>query len=126
MSEAALVSRTVAKAGKLYRNQSWDLIDALESGTDLDDIAEKDLPEPLRKLNTAEQYRYLAEKKEKRANLKDEISRLGQARQDYISAQAPASESKSLDSALKAGLQKAIQAQGLQLATKPSSNPTSK
>lgn len=123
MSEAALVSRTVTKAGKLYRNESWDLIDALEAGTELEEIAEQDLPKSLQTLTTTEQHQYLAEKKQQRKVLKEEISRLGSARQDYIKAKAPATESVSLDSVLKAGLQKAIAAQGLKLATKPTPKP---
>lgn len=115
MSEAALVSRTVTKASKLYRNQSWDLVDAIESGTELEEIAVEDLPQPLQTLSLNEQREYLADKSQERAELKKEITRLGAARQDYISTQAPAADSDGLDAALKAGLQKAVEANGLKL-----------
>lgn len=115
MSEAALVSRTVTKASKLYRNQSWDLVDALESGTELEDIPKQDLPESLQALSAAEQREFLTKKKQQRSELKAEITRLGEARKDYISAQAPASDSDGLDAVLKAGLQKAVEANGLKL-----------
>lgn len=120
MSDAALVSRTVAKASKLYRNKNWDLLDALDSGVALEDIPSEALPKPLQALDSEEQLQFLSEQKAERQRLQEEISELGQARQKYLEANRDAkpgeADDTTLEAALKAGLQKAIQGQGITLA----------
>ncbi len=94
-------------------------MDAVASGVKLEDIKTADLPAPLRDLPLVEREQKGAEQAVKRAELQEKIGQLGKDRADYLRTQAPKADN-GLDDALKAGIQKAVAAQGLEL---PSSSP---
>jgi len=99
MSMPSVVSRTVAKASELYRNASWDLLDALESGVELEEIVVEDLPEPLQTLDKEERANYVSELSDKRKSVTAEIAELGKQRQVYI-AEERARQSENAESGL--------------------------
>lgn len=99
MSMPSVVSRTVAKASELYRNSSWDLLDALESGVELEEIVVEDLPEPLQTLDKEERASYVSELSDKRKSVTAEIAELGKQRQVYI-AKERARQSEDAESGL--------------------------
>ncbi|HEY3518755.1 MAG TPA: vWA domain-containing protein, partial [Gammaproteobacteria bacterium] len=72
MSGAAAASRTVSKAGALYR-ADWDLVDAVESGKALAEIPSAELPAELRALQPAEREEFVREKAERRLALQQRI-----------------------------------------------------
>ncbi len=116
MSASAKASRVIAKAGGLYRNVEWDLVDAVESGQSLKEIDEEALPEPMRDMTTAEKEQYVTEQSETRAQLKQEIAELDQQRAAYIAQvrkQRSEDQSVGLDDALKQGLRKVARDKGL-------------
>lgn len=84
MSMPSVASRTVAKAGRLYRNADWDLLDALESGADLAKMDPADLPEPMKSLNEEERKEYVGQLAAKRETVSREIEDLGKKRQMFI------------------------------------------
>ena len=101
MSPAAAASRTVAKAGALYRAE-WDLVDALESGKSLADIPVAELPVELQPLPPAEREAYVREQSERRQDLQRQIGELAADRGRYLAEQSPASdgEATGLDAAI--------------------------
>jgi hypothetical protein len=107
MSPSAVASRTVTKASKMYSNNNWDLVDAVEAGADIKDLEAEELPEELKELSLDEREAYVQEKSEKRAEIKQEIQKLDRDRRDYISEEKSmrAVEADSgLDDAIKEGL----------------------
>ena len=84
MSPAALSDRIQSKATHHYENESWDLVDASQNGLAVESLAEEALPEPMKKMETAERKAFIAEKTQERADLQAEIKKLAEQRESYI------------------------------------------
>ncbi len=86
MEEAIAVKRAVSKSSRLYKNSSWDLVDASEDGKfDVSEIKKDQLPEELRGKTVREIESFIAEKKAERANIQNEIRKANAMREAYIS-----------------------------------------
>lgn len=109
-------SRAQAKASSLYRNGSWDLVDArAEEGFDWAKVAEADLPEALRGKTVPEREAVLAVLRAKRKELQGKIQALGLERQKFVEAAlaARAAEAgRSIDAGLLAALKEQARARG--------------
>lgn len=117
MSEPSVASRTVAKAGYLYRNSSWDLLDALESGVPLEEMEVEDLPEPMKSLNEEQRREYIGELSRKREAVSDEIAELGEKRQRYIAeerARLASDNDSGLDQAILGGVRALAEKKGFE------------
>jgi hypothetical protein len=117
MSMPSVVSRTVAKASGLYKNDQWDLLDALESGVALEEMEVEDLPEPMQSLDESERKTYVAELSKKRESVTREIAELGKQRQTYISeerARLSADYTPGLDEAILHGVRELAERKGFE------------
>ena len=102
----AAIERSVTKAGALYRNGTWDLVDKMkEKDFDITKIKEEDLCDELKKLKPEERLPYLKKKAEERAELQKKIADLSAQRQKKIDeelAKKPKTDTeKALDEAFK-------------------------
>jgi hypothetical protein len=112
MSPAAAASRTVAKAGALYR-ADWDLIDAVQSGKALADVPATELPAEMQALEPAQREAYVREKAERREELQRQIGELADSRSDYIAEITRESVGATgLDAAILDGLRKVAATKG--------------
>ena len=85
-SKANAVSRTVSKGSHLYKNSSWDLVDAEEEESfSYDELDKKDLPEDLQGKSTKELKEHLENIRNERAAIKQEIAKQNAKRKDFIS-----------------------------------------
>ncbi len=77
-SKANAVSRTVSKGSHLYKNSSWDLVDAEEEieGFSYDDIKKEDLPEHLKNKSNKELKAFVEVKRKERERIQKEIIEL--------------------------------------------------
>ncbi len=100
MEEAIAIKRTVSKSSRMYKNSSWDLVDASE-GKDFDvsKIKKDQLPKELKGKSTAEIESYIDEKKVARTNIQKEIQALNAKREVYI-AQHKKEEGGELENAM--------------------------
>jgi len=116
MSMPSVASRTVAKAGRLYKNSKWDLLDALESGVELEEMDVADLPEPMKSLNENERKEYVGELAAKRESVTAEIEALGKKRQVYITEERAklASDDEGLDEAILKGVRELAEKKGFE------------
>ena len=100
----AACSRAATKASFNYRNDSWDLVDAVKQRDfDLAKLSTEDLPDAMRKLTLAERTRYVEEMAKKRAAIQKEIADLAAKRTEFI-----ATEMKKQGLAADAGLEGAV------------------
>ena len=110
ISSALMSKRAQSKASPLYRNSSWDLIDAIKSGkADLSKLKDDDLPVEMRKMSKKKQIAYVEEQEQERAGIKAEINKLGASREDYIKAkrkESPSPAVKTMDQAVSAAVRK--------------------
>ena len=84
-SNANAVSRTVSKSSHLYKNSSWDLIDASkDKAFKYETLDERELPQELKNKSTSEIKSYVSNKTKEREIIKKEIQKLNSKRKDYI------------------------------------------
>ncbi len=87
-SEANAVSRTVSKSSHLYKNSSWDLVDAVELEevvvTELDKDA---LPKELQEKSASEIKSFVESKRKERESIQNQIQELNAKRKVHISKQ---------------------------------------
>lgn len=84
-SKSNAVSRTIAKGSHLYKNSSWDLVDAeAEVGFNYDDLKIEDLPENLKDKSMSEIKAFVKEKKREREQIQNKISGLNKKRREYL------------------------------------------
>lgn len=88
VSQEAVMQRALAKSSFNYRNDNWDLVDALkENKTKLEDIETKDLPENMQKMTAEERKAYIQAKAKERAKIQKRIQELNVKRKNYIAAE---------------------------------------
>tara|TARA_R110002049_G_scaffold293731_2_gene478968 strand:+ start:15116 stop:16237 length:1122 start_codon:yes stop_codon:yes gene_type:complete len=87
-SKANAVSRTVSKSSHLYKNESWDLVDAeaLDEVV-ITELKEDALPEELQGKSAAEIKTYIDSKRKERETIQNEIQELNAKRKVYVSEQ---------------------------------------
>ena len=84
-SKANAVKRTVSKSSHLYKNKTWDLVDAEdEENFTYENLKESELPEVLKGKSTAEVKAYVASKRKERAVIQKGIQDLNSKRKRYI------------------------------------------
>ncbi|MFO0596853.1 MAG: vWA domain-containing protein [Myxococcaceae bacterium] len=103
MSASSLSTRAAAKASPMYRNDSWDLVDAKKGGKGLGGIAAEELPPEMKAMNEKEREAYVDQKAKQRTEIQAQISKLSAERDQYVQAEMKkraAEGSKSMDDAL--------------------------
>jgi hypothetical protein len=81
-------SRLYTKGNAQYRNDRWDLVDAVNNGTaKLEELKAEDLPEEMKNLNLEEQKKFVAAKQQERNALQEKLNHLVKERADYVAAE---------------------------------------
>ncbi|KJD32470.1 von Willebrand factor type A [Tamlana nanhaiensis] len=84
-SKANAVKRTVSKSSHLYKNSTWDLVDAIEENeVAVTDIKENALPSELKGKSDAEIKAYITKKSKEREAIQNEIQELNKKRTEYV------------------------------------------
>ena len=83
------VNRSLFKASSQYRNDSWDLVDAVNSGrAKLAEVKKEDLPVEMQKMSEPEQKAYVEAKAKERDAIQANIARLSAERTKYLAEKA--------------------------------------
>jgi hypothetical protein len=110
----AAAERAAAKAGRLYDNGAWDLVDRMkEEDFDLEKVAEKDLPEAMQKMTLEQRRAHLEQRRQEREKIQAEIQDLDAKRRAFVAEEQKRlqlDDSRGLDRALR----EAIREQGAQ------------
>ncbi len=110
VAQGSSVNQAVFKASANYRNEAWDLVDAVKSNSvKLDEVKESDLPEEMRKLSPAERKSYLEQRDKKRGEIQEKIRKLDDERKKFVAAKLKEqqnSEAETFDSAMIKALRK--------------------
>lgn len=100
------VSRTVSKGSHLYKNSTWDLVDAeTEESFNYDTLKKEDLPENLQGKTTKEIKAYIENQRKERINIQQEISKLNSKRKKYIQKNQ-VNETNALENAMLKAIKK--------------------
>lgn len=83
--DANNVERAVSKSKKAYRNDDWDLVDAVAKDEKILEKADKeDLPEEMKNMNKKEKKEYVEQKAAERTEIQTKINELNKKRQEFI------------------------------------------
>jgi hypothetical protein len=81
----AIVQRSVTKASPHYRNDRWDLVDAVRAGTvELEALDEAELPEEMRSMTRSEKEAYVRDQASSREEIQAQILELNEQRKTYV------------------------------------------
>jgi hypothetical protein len=109
-SKANAVSRSVSKSSHLYKNKSWDLVDAEETEEiSISALKNDALPNELKGKSTDEIKGYIDTKRKERESIQKEIQKLNTKRKVYISTQKTESNNgleNAMTNAIKAQAEK--------------------
>ena len=84
-SKANAVKRTVSKSSHLYKNKTWDLVDAMElEEVIVEDLKDDVLPKELKGKTKEEIKTYIAKKSVEREAIQKQIKTLNAKRKDYV------------------------------------------
>lgn len=105
---ANAVKRAVSKSSRLYKNTSWDLVDAMEENEEIIvELKETSLPQELKGKTEKEIKEYVSKKKKQRKTIQQEIASLNKKRQEFVDSKTDTS-----DNELRNALIDAIKKQG--------------
>lgn len=111
LSRDSFGARTATKASGNYRNESWDLVDAMkEDAKKLDSLKKEDLPEAMQNLSPDEQKAYVEKKSAERAEIKDKLQKLNAERGKFVAEEMKKREGTK-DKSLEDAITKAVHEQ---------------
>jgi hypothetical protein len=119
-SPSAGASRATSKAGGLYRNADWDLVDRITDDPkfDITKIPEDQLCDELKKLKPEERVKYVQEQLNKRRSIQKEIGELSQKRTEFIQAEIKKNAGKgekALDEAIRETIRNQANTKGINI-----------
>jgi hypothetical protein len=115
MSPSAAASRAVTKVSGLYDSSQWDLLDAIESGAELEDMDPEDLPAEMRSMDEEERKEHVRQYAKKRDALRSRVNDLDKDRRLYIAnerSKQAETGAKGLDEAMQEGLRSIAEEKG--------------
>lgn len=85
LDEVVVVKRAVSKSSRIYKNSSWDLVDAeKEEGFSYSKVDKKSLPKELQHKSSEELKKYVAIQGKKRAEIQQKIKENNKKRNAYV------------------------------------------
>ncbi len=79
------VNRAVSKSSHVYKNSSWDLVDAAEDADfEIESVKEDALPKEMKGMNNAEKKKFIEKKQKEREKIKTEIQSLSKKRAAFV------------------------------------------
>ena len=88
LSRANMAQRARSKASAHYRNDRWDLVDAMKTGgIKLAEVKNDDLPEAMKEMTLQEREVYIKSQAAKRAELTAKIQKLSAERKAYVATE---------------------------------------
>jgi len=129
LSPDAGAGRAEFKANGLYRNDSWDLVDAYaQDDFDLEAVADEDLPEAMREMTLEEKIAYIEAMAEARDAFRDQINELSRERAEHVAGERERQveeEGDNLGSAVTGTVDDQLTAQGFEVEGEVSEEETS-
>lgn len=122
-NNTVVAERAISKASPMYRNGSWDLVDASKAENfDLSKMKDEDLPEAMRGMTLEQRKAYIQTKADERAQLQAKVQELATQRDVYVKQKIAAdglSADQALDAAVKDSITNQARAKGFQIPAQP-------
>ncbi len=118
MGGSVAAQRAVAKASSVYRNLSWDLVDARkDKDFRLEDVPEEALPEEMQKMTPEEREAHLDKMAEQRKGIQEKVAALSAKRRAHVEAEMKKralSEEDSFDLAVRSAVREQAEEKGFE------------
>lgn len=113
LNKTAAAKRVAVKSqSNLYRNGSWDMVDAQKADSSfIRRLDKKDLPDSLRNKNTKELEQIVAQKTRERSAIQQEIASISAKRESYIAAERKKPSNTQTTPTLETEIEKIIRQQ---------------
>jgi hypothetical protein len=117
---AVAATRSVSKAGGLYRNDAWDMVDRLKNDPkfDVKKVPVEELCEEMKKMTPEEREKYVKEMLAKREALQKQIAELGAKRTEYLREYVkknPSAADRAFDEAVRGTLREQAGSKGMKI-----------
>ncbi len=110
MDKEVAVKRSVSKSSRLYKNQKWDLVDAVEDDVEIiEKVKEEELPAALKGKNKAEIKAYVAAMAKDRKEIQQQIQDLNVKRRKFVAAQQKEKQGDILNNVMIKAIKKQAQ-----------------
>jgi len=111
MEEAVAIKRAVSKSSRLYKNKSWDLVDATDDKSfKISEVKKENLPVEIKDKSTAEIEAYVKEKKQERIKIQKEIKEVSKKRREFIAKNQKEDSKGELENAMNTAIKKQAEA----------------
>lgn len=101
LNEVVVVKRAVSKSNRVYKNASWDLVDAEgDKNFSYEKLDKKSLPKELQSKSTTELKKYVADKRKERTDIQKRINDLNKLRNEYVANKRKETSKSDLESAM--------------------------
>ncbi|MDB5272333.1 MAG: hypothetical protein JWO58_700 [Chitinophagaceae bacterium] len=95
------VNRAVSKSTHVYKNKSWDMVDASEDKEfDVTKVTKDQLPEAMKNMTDDQKKDYVKQKTVEREKIKTEIQDLNKKRSEYIASKQKTEDTNMLDKSM--------------------------
>lgn len=107
LDEVVVVKRAVSKSSRMYKNASWDLVDASKNKDfSYDKVDKKSLPKQLQNKSSSELKKYVETQQKEREEIQHKIQELNNLRKQFIAEQTVNTKSNNLENALISAIKK--------------------
>ena len=95
--QANKVKRAISKSSHVYKNKSWDLVDATEDNEKImEEVETENLPKEMQDMNLDQRKEYVKKQMETRKKVQQEILSLNAKRKQYIAENQPSEEQEEM------------------------------
>ena len=118
-SKKSAIARVKSKASKLYKNESWDVVDAYEAEPEkILDMKDDQLPSEMKGMNSDDRKAFVETKIKEREATRSQIKALEAKREAFIAKERKAmSESETLDNVMVKAIRKQAEEKGYSFET---------
>ncbi len=108
LDEVVAVKRAVSKSSRIYKNSTWDLVDAeKESGFSYSKVDKKSLPKELQGKSPEELKRYVSKQRKQRKEIQQKINTLNTKRNTFVAEKRKESNTTNgIESAMLSAIKK--------------------
>jgi len=108
LDEVVAVKRAVSKSSRIYKNSTWDLVDAeKESGFSYSKVDKKSLPKELQGKSPEELKRYVSKQRKQRKEIQQKINALNTKRNTFVAEKRKESNTTNgIESAMLSAIKK--------------------
>jgi len=107
LNEVVVVKRAVSKSSRMYKNASWDLVDASKTKDfSFDKVDKTSLPKQLQNKSNSELKKYVETQQKEREKIQEKIQELNKRRKQFVADKNANPKNNNLENAMISAIKK--------------------